>query len=1082
MNKNNNIRKLYMRLRLFLGFLVHGIISVANAQVIVGKVIDSESKTPLEGTEIRLKSSNILVTSNFQGQFVIPIRSIPDTIVLDHIGYRSNILPINRYSDTLEIFMQVRTVVMSEVLLNTGYQKLKGERTTGSFVALNSELLNRSAGQNILSRIEDISNSLRVDRRLGRNSYSIRGISTLTTSISSPLVIVDDFPYEGDINNINPNDVESITILKDAAAAAIWGAKAGNGVIVITTKSGRLNQGLKIDWNSNVTISERPDLFYDPNYMASTDFIEVERFLFEKGYYNSDINSSNPSNPNSRYPALSPVVELLRQQRDGLITDVEAEEKLAYLSTLDVRTDLRDYFYRKRLQQQHSLSVSGGAPFISYYLSAGWDKDLTDRVGNENDRITISALSTFRPSSKLEASAGLYFVQSKNISDPTLNNIQMNSKYSGTLPYLDIVDPDGNGLSITKDYSYHFAESALTRGFLNWQFNPLEELRNGLNLYNINSLNVRVLAGLKYKPVKYLGFELKYQYNNGTTRSRNLADENSYIARDIVNRFSSVQGGIFNGYVIRPGGILRISHEAQTYHAGRAVINFDRNTTYFTYNALVGSEIRDVIRNGDGTTKYGYNKNTGTFQIVDHVSLFPTYPLLSNQRISNSDYLSQTIDRFVSIFSIASISYRGRYTLTGSVRKDASNLFGVSSNSKWQPLWSSGLTWNISREKFYNFEHLPHIRAKLSYGYSGNTNNSIPALSTISHNTNPANPFAEVRNPANPGLRWEKVSQLNIGLEFSTKGDRLSGSIEVFRKRSSDVIALTPIDRTVWVGSSVSRNAATLIGRGWDLNLSGVILNGSRFRWRTLFNLSYNKNEVGQYALTVVSASVYVNGGTNINPIPGRIAYGVYSYRWGGLDPQNGNPRGFLKGNPSVDYIAISNDSLSSLKFHGSGVPLYFGNMLNTLNYGRISFSFNLSYSFSFYFKKEGINYNSLFSNWRGGHKEFINRWEKPGDEAETNVPSMVYPSNSWRDNFYNGSEIMVQRGDVVRLRDIQLSWDWIHGSNHKRNGLTSIKSFLYISNLGILWRANKLGLDPDVPSGIPPSRTYTIGLRATFN
>ena len=281
---------------------------------------------------------------------------------------------------------------------------------------------------------------------------------------SSPLIVVDNFPYEGDFSTINPNDVESITVLKDAAAASIWGARSGNGVIVITTKKGKYNAGTKVVFNSNLTLGAKPDQFYQSK-ISTADFIDFEKKLFLDGYYKAAEKSTN------KYP-LTPVVEMLIE--GGRESEIEA------LKQYDVRNDYDQYLNRKSINQQYALNISGGSEFQQFYFSAGYDDNKDNLIGNGFNRLSLNAKNTFSFfNKKLEFSSDIYYSESNRASNG-ISVINVTTAYGssiGLYPYARLVDDHGNPLPITNKYRLSFLEQAEQEGLLNWDYVPLDEIR-----------------------------------------------------------------------------------------------------------------------------------------------------------------------------------------------------------------------------------------------------------------------------------------------------------------------------------------------------------------------------------------------------------------------------------------------------------------------------------------------------------------------------------------------------------------------------------------------------------------------------
>jgi len=303
-----------------------------------GRVVD-ENGQPLQGATVTVKGKNRSVKTDQNGAFYLENVGERDQLVISFVGYQSR--EVKAATDMGSLTMVIADQGLEEVnVVSTGYETLAKERATGSFELIDHKMLNRRTGTDILSRLEGITSGLQFDRRgqspdqttANAGNIVIRGISTLSSNIKTPLIVLDNFPYEGDILNINPSDIEQVTVLKDAAAASIWGARAGNGVIVITTKKGKLNSALKISSGANLIISEKPDLFAYPT-MSSSDFIDVEQYLFRQNFYDAALGN------NTTFPVLSPAVEIFDQSRRKLISRSDSTVLIDELKGMDVRRD-----------------------------------------------------------------------------------------------------------------------------------------------------------------------------------------------------------------------------------------------------------------------------------------------------------------------------------------------------------------------------------------------------------------------------------------------------------------------------------------------------------------------------------------------------------------------------------------------------------------------------------------------------------------------------------------------------------------------------------------------------------------------
>lgn len=1043
----------------------------AQQKEIQGRVFGHKLERSIEGVLIRSKTNGQYTRSDTAGKFRIET-SIADTLIFSRVGYDDEILPVSQIiNDFLNVIMKENNnVVMDEVTVHTGYQSFSNIKATGSFVHITNEKLNRATGTNILNRLKGMAGSMYFDSDPSRPGITIRGMGSLTKSsqVSGPLIVLDNFPYEGNIDNINPDNIESITLLRDAAASSIWGAKAGNGVIVITSKNAVYNQPVKLSINANTNFIAKPDLFKAPSLSAS-DFIDVEKFLFEKGFYSADL-----SNTSSR-PVISPVVEILDKERSGILTSLLAKDMIDSLRVKDVRNDLLKYFYRTGIQQQYALNLSGGKENISYLTTLGLDNSQSNLAGNNDERITWSSTLNIKPIQKLTLRFDMYntWVTIKSNSPLPLRLASSRDLY----PYAQLLDGNNYPSVLPKDFRQAFKDTAGGGNLLDWNYRPIEELKIADDETKRNS---RILNfDIKYAVNKYLNAAIKYQFQNEEGSNKNLHSVESYYTRNLINLFSSVAG---NNVVraIPLGSILGRAQSKITSHAARMQIDYNRTINdKHAINVIVGSEIRQSKAINFANRTYGYNDDILTFSGVNYVTQYPGFSgLPSSLTIPNGTSFSDRLNRIVSVYGNASYTYDTRYNLSFSSRKDASNILGVSTNNKWKPLWSGGIAWIVSNEKFYQSLLVPYLKLRFTHGYSGNVNNTISALTTLNYTSinrtgiSPL-PYAMVVSAPNSDLRWEKIGITNMAIDFASRNHSLSGSIEYYVKKSTDVISGVPADITIYGQPFLIRNVASLKGKGIDLSLNATILN-QKIKWKSSLLYSYNKVAVTKYFLPGDPKS-YVGEGRSIVALEGENPFNVISYKWNGLNPVNGNPIGSLNKSPSENYSSIINEATwDDLVIHGSAIPLSYGSFLNTLSYRQFSLSFNIIYKLNYYFRKNTINYTNLFGSWIG-HADYEKRWQKAGDEKTTNVPSLIYPSNYHRDLFYQRSEVTVLRADHVRLQDIRLDYEF----HCPRKIKAPIMHFYcYASNLGLIWKANKENLDPDAIGDMPVPVNFSIGFR----
>lgn len=1058
--------------------------SVKAQDVYINGIVKNKNGEKLLGAVVSLEGSSQTVLTNEEGLFRLKVSNLnkPQILKVVYLGYLPISLEINtnNINQTLVLKMEVDPKQLQGVVVSTGYQQISKERATGAYEQIDQKIIDRGVSANIFGRLDGLSPVISFDKR-GYNinatenapNLLVRGLSTINAN-SAPLIVLDNFPFEGDINSINPNDIASITILKDAVAASIWGARAGNGVIVITTKKGRLDTPLRLNFNSNINITGKPDLMAFPS-IASSDYIDTEIDLFAKGFYTSAEQSA-------RKPALSPVVEILIAKRDGNLTAAAADAQIDALRQKDVRRDYLNEVYQQELRQQYALNLNGGSKQHSYYASVGYDKSNQSLRSNSNDRLSLKLENTLQPLKGLELNANIQY-SSSNVaslnSNAALGFGQLKSGGRTLYPYASLLNADGSAAIIEKDFRKKYTD-AIPVALLNWDYAPLEELRRPGQ--NINNNALLMDAGIKYTVNKWLKTSLNYRHQEEVFDLRDYRSVDSYFTRNLINLYSQVSGTSLTRN-IPLGDILNQTSSKSIADNFRSQLDVNHSWKKHEFSGIAGAEIRQIGTNADSRRTYGYNDDLLTFSDVNYLAVYPAYDnLASANTIPSGTSFEERLYRFVSVYGNAAYTFDSRYAISGSIRKDASNIFGVSTNQKGQPLWSVGALWNLANEDFYKVDWLPYLKLRGSYGVAGNTDNSRSALTTMSYFSS-ANSLNNLRygyvvNPPNANLRWEKVSTFNLGVDFSSISNRVSGSIDFYSKRTTDLLGTELVDPLSGFTNNVLNGAAGK-GKGFELQLRTENLKGN-LGWATNLNIAYNQTKITKYEGNT-STNALVGTGISINPIVDYPVYPLFSYAWAGLDALNGDPKGYVEGQESKDYSTIvSRTPIADLVFHGSAIPLYNGSLLNTFSYKNFELSANISFRLNYYFRRASLSYNDLYAVGEG-HAEFTNRWQKPGDEAFTNVPSMIYPAVSARDQFYNYSATTVEPGDHIRLQDIRFSYRLVPISKIKI-GFKSMELFAYASNLGILWQASASGLDPDFGfNGIPPSATYSLGFKTSF-
>lgn len=1073
-----------------------------------GRVLDEKDK-PMAGVTVKIAGSNKVINTNSQGEFFI-FAMPKENLEFTYIGYQVKYLSLNVVEVTQPI--SVRMIPgensLGEVAVSNGYQDVSKLNSTGSYEVVTKQQLQHSSDPNLIKRLEGIttgmdfgSNSVIVNsanpavaklngqfNNSALAKLSIRGKTTLnpfnsTNDVSGlVMVVIDGIPSPYSIDNINPNDVESITILKDAAASSIWGARAANGVIVVKTKHGAYNKPLNISFNSNFNVSDKPDAFYHKT-MSTSELVDAQSFQFNAA--NTIIDSANLTQPQ---PFYSPVAEILNQQKMGAITPTQAISQLNALRGNDVRRDYDKYLFRDAFTQSYSLGIDGGGEKMTYRLSGNYDNLRNNTIGSAGERLSVTYNTSLRLLKNLELNANI------NFSQRTSQNQAQEDDVSGTLSapfylYTRLANDQGIPQSISYKYRPDFVNllaSAYGDNILGLDYTPLQNMRDGY--INTRSRSVNINLGANYKINSVFSANVLYNYNRGRSAENILNNQNSFYMRDLITQYTAPADYFDPLYGPQPflqqiplGGLYRPTLATLTKNFFRGQIDAKKNWgDKHQFEAVAGVDLSQSSLVTQIDQYYGFDEKalTNTPQVNYNSFSTPLFLDASGAaalRIPYSSGFSNYKLRNYSIFSNAFYTYNKLYTFSASIRKDFSSEFGIKGEEGATPFYSFGGKWNIAGEGFYKSFILPVLQFRVNYGTTGTSNSRINGMQSFSL------PLGALT--ANNQIKPSKTGMLNLGLDFGSKNNRITGSLEYYDKRTTSYFTNNIIDPISGILDPLNINNIKLHTRGADVIINSMNLQAGLFSWTSNLLFSYNRvktdKSVNQDALTAGSAI-----GDISNNIPGYDVSQIFAFRWAGLDPSSGSPRGYVNGVPTVvndaaSYALISNQAISTAHYFGSAIPVYFGSFRNTLRYGAFSLAANITYKLGYFFRRpvsDLVQYNSLFSNGLAQGAEYSQRWQKAGDELTTNVPSMIYPASQQRDNFYRYSDINVQKGDHVRLQEVNLSY-----TLNKRNWfLKNPRLYANITNLGIIWRSNKLGIDPDVYD-YPAPRTYSLGLSANF-
>lgn len=1040
-------------------------------------IVHDSTGAPLAGASVLNKTTGKSGHTDAEGVLSLPV-SEGDIIQISYVGLSTQRVAITQSvinGTRLVVTLQPEMTEMKEVevLVNTGFQKVPKERATGSFSFVSNKLFNQQVTTGIMERLPSIANGITVNRGTteGEGQIMIRGLSTIHGP-KAPLIVIDNFPYDGELNNINPNIVENISLLKDAAAASIWGARAANGVIVITTKTGRFNESLKVDITANTTIAGKPDLYYQKK-ISSSDFIELEQELFKRGFYNSDLNATD-------HPVLSPVVSLLSNA--ATIGEEKVMQEINRLKQIDSRDQFLRYMYRPMINQQYFINLRGGTSDYFWTSAVGFDHN-TGNLQEKYQRLNLRFENTYQPIKRLSVTAGIYYTQTLTQSGRSgYGSVAMKGNYA--VPYMEMADENGRPLAVASVLNQTYKDTAGNGKLLDWNYYPLTDWQHNTNKSNM--ANILARASASYRIIDGLSADIRYQYERQSDITNELHDEQSLYARHYINNFAQYQSDGSVKFIVPKGGILDKTHSMMQSNNFRGQLNYNHIRAKHTVNAIAGFETRSSNSLSDRNRFYGYNDNLLNYGNIDYVNPYPSFISGNMSYIDNRQYAGERTTRFVSLFANAAYTYNNKYTLSASARRDASNLFGLKTNDQWNPFWSVGAAWNISNENFYTQSFIPYLKLRATYGFNGNINPAMVAVNTIRYNgsisTFTGLPTAIFDNYYNPDLRWETIGIFNLGLDFATRNSRISGSIEYFNKKGDNIFGVAPIDYTTGLPSSIIRNAANISGNGFDLQIKSLNIDHA-FSWSSILNLSMSKEKVTKYYLNKTLGNSFIGNSSSVpvSALTGKPVYSIFAFPSAGLNPQTGDPRGYVEGKVSEDYVNIvyGKTKIGDMKYFGSAIPTVYGSFIHSFSYSQFSLNFSFVYKLGYWFRRPSIDYTRLMTTW-DGHGDYEKRWKQPGDELHTSVPSNTYTTNYARDAFYTGSEELVERADHIRVDYINLDYSF----DPKQLGKLPFKSlqfYVNVKNLGTIWKSNKNGIDPDYKLGLVPPVNYTFGFKANL-
>ncbi len=1029
---------------------------------VTGRVTD-QNGNPLTGATLAMKWENgiVSIVTDAGGKFSF-LGPVGQTVEVSYVGYKSFRFTITRQTREVNIVLSEYAAVMNEVTVSTGYQTLSRTRSTGAISRVEGEdIRDKSVSTNVIDLLEGQVQGLAVNYGEGSDKFLIRGVNSVNAN-RSPLYVLDGIPisYDDVSRLINPNDVDNIQVLRDATAASIWGAQAANGVVVITTKKGKLQGHVKVQYDGYVSFKGLPDYSYQ-KMMNSSQFIQAAKQVFDPATYPWDYVTT--LNQDYQIPVVFPHEQIQYDLSRGVISPAVADQRMDSLAALNNRSQIEKNLLQPALLTNHSLSLSGGNPFYSFYGSFNYTSQKnTDRSNQDNYMLNLRQSFAFTKSIKLDLITNVSQQVSKQFVIPYL------SVLNTYLPYAMFKDGNGNALSQSYMRLYSaYQKNAEDLSGISLDYVPLDEASHTRNNSN-KTLTARVNAGLTVNFLKKFTFEGRYQYESGNNSNYLYYDQDSYYTRRELVNFTE------------PGPVYHLPSQGGDYFTGSGTATSWDVRNQFTYNnswdvhdltVLAGTEISDKLSRSSTNLLRGYDFQTMTYTPYDENSLRTNGvadPIIPNQYVSSylSDptYTQQESEvRFFSLYGNLAYAFKKKYNLNASIRTDQSNLFGADISQQYKPIWSVGGSWQIDREAFYHSSWMNNLKLRVTYGIGGNSPNPgsggpyeiiQPWPSTFYSNVGQG---YSILLPSNKKLTWERTATLNAGADIGILESRVTFSLDVYHKQTSNLLGYSPFDPTNGWPSGYT-NLGNIDNKGIEAAVRSLNVAGKDFSWTTVLNFGYNKNKVVKLGQTVpLTAEGKLN---SLGFVEGYSAYSMFAVKYAGLDNQ-GDPQIYTR---KGDKIKMSSDlTLDDVNYAGTTQPSYYGGLTNTFRYKSWQLSFFIVYNL-------GYKMRSYTDNFFSGrlitdiNKYFNDRWQHPGDENKTNVPR--YISSAATDvqtrsiEFYDMADINVESASYAKMRDLTLSYNLPRTWTDKLS-MSLLRIYAQVNNV-LLWRANKQGIDPE--------------------
>ena len=1083
--------------------------ATAGAQTLFsGRVVDSDGLGVIGAGVVCSGRPDRGTVCDEDGSFRLEVPKGISKVEISALGMQSVVYDLENSAvkDAL-IVLEYESTMLDQVVV-TGYAQTTVKRITGSVGILNSDSFKDKPLASVSSLMQGEVAGVQVQAVSGQpgtqSRIRIRGTNNLSGS-SNPLWVVDGVPLQNEspnlsseemaagafdnifisgIGGINPNDIESITILKDAAAAAIYGSRAANGVIVVTTKRGSEGR-LKLSYSNNFTWSFRPQRNLE--LMDSGEKIAWEQELWDE--FAADRYAAAQSDNTVIYP----VVGIVGQVRAGCgqFAGWDKARQDAYLQELaSSTTDWYGELFRNAFSHNHHLSLSGGSDKAAYYISLGYNDDNGMLINNRYQRYNVNSSLTLTPARWIKLDIGNDFSRQSSKSPDSYVDAFKYAYFAN--PYEKVRNEDGSWAADNTYFSLGYYNGRGVEEVMPLDgFNILKELElNSTTTVNISN-TLRAQADIRILEVlKFVGL-LSWSYSDNSTDK--IVDASTYTAfRDRLGYDDKSQTKLYGSITQNRG--KRSSYVARGHFAWNQ--SFGRHTL----NVIAGAELRGSDSNTVYSKRYNYNPITGTSSMPSISG--PTDEWVKEVERLSGEYFTRS--RYASFYASADYFLGKTIVLNASVRTDGSSNFG--SERQFNPTWSAGAAWHLGEEKWMQRQRvLSHATLRAAYGFTGDVNTSAPhylvmqyALQEYRYVNGKSYMMGSIPTAPNPDLGWEKTRDAKLGIDLGFLKDRLCLQAETYYRLSTDVVTSSRVASTSGY-TYVYYNSADLMNSGVEFTLNGKIVRSRDWNVGASLNFAYNYNKVLSYkpaSSTITAKDRYVEG----YPV-GAIISGRYE----GIDPVSGLYNFRLRPDAEVLTPSDLNDPDNYRWYLGTTIAPFTGGFNINASWKLLRLSVSGVYSFGnkvyemidspasyLNARHDGVStesvqsqYSDLYSNHLNVRRDRTSRW------TESNSSGTLYPriydcygtrynfaqTNPMDWNIVNA--IYLKDVSYLRIKSIVLSCElpqaWLEKIRMEKICFNlSLNNMITISSYD--------GMDPEVPGATyPTTRSVSLGVSLGF-